>query len=180
MLRATIMTITVCWLASTCGRTWRLQTICVTGSGESFSNCNSTIATVSSKSLRGNRATRRKTCSEGSQAMFSLRCHRFLQSLVMILAGKDSAPRVVCSRLKTKPRPRAPNCHSRRSWAPTCRTLQEWIGAFLAFLTTGRGAAFGAASAGNAVAAFLDFDLRSWNKAKPPNPRHSARAATTG
>ena len=36
-----------------CGRTWMLQTIWVTGMGDSFSSCNSTIERVSSKLLAG-------------------------------------------------------------------------------------------------------------------------------
>ena len=43
---------------------------------------------VSSKSLRGNCATRRKTSSGDSQATLSLRCHNERQFLVT-LAGKD-------------------------------------------------------------------------------------------
>ncbi len=58
-----------------------VQTICVTGSGESFSNCNSTIASVSSKLLAGSSTTRRKTLSGGSQATFSFGCQSDAQFL---------------------------------------------------------------------------------------------------
>jgi hypothetical protein len=62
----------------------------VTGIGESFSNCNSTIASVSPKPLLGNSMTRRKTFSGGSHATFSFGCHNERHVLAMTLNGSDS------------------------------------------------------------------------------------------
>src|ERR1051326_5921804 len=101
------------------------QTICATGMGESFSSCNSTMESVSLKSLSGNWATRRKTCSGGSHATLSLRCQSVRQSLLISRAGNGSPVKLVCSRLRTKPPFRASNCQSCRASAPTWSTLQE-------------------------------------------------------
>ena len=88
-------TMTVCKLSATaslpagCGRTCSVQTICVTGIGDSFSSCNSTIASVSSKLLLGSSMTRRKTFSGGSHATFNLGCHNELQDFATNRAGSD-------------------------------------------------------------------------------------------
>src|SRR5438876_11901527 len=73
----------------------------------------------------GRWTTRRKTCSAGSQAMFSFFCHSARQSFVTSLTGSGPGGASVCSALKvTSPLPAA-KCQSCRVSRPTLRTLQE-------------------------------------------------------
>ena len=118
-------TMTVCKSAAVCGNTWIIQTICATGSGDSFSNCNSTIASVSSKLLRGSSMTRRNTFSGGNHATFNRGCHRERHDLATRLKGNDSPGAPACSRLNAKPPPLASNCQRRFASGPTCRMLQN-------------------------------------------------------
>ena len=91
--RAAMTTMTVCKSAVVCGSTWIIHTICATGSGDNFSNCNSTIASVSSKLLRGSSMTRRKTFSGGSHATFNRGCHKERHDLATRLNGNGSPAR---------------------------------------------------------------------------------------
>ncbi len=100
-----------------------VQTAWVTGMGESFSNCNSTIARVSSGLLGGKWATRMKTFSGGSQATFNLFRQSELQLLPTIMAGNGSPVRTTSSRLNTNDC--ASNCQRWRESSPTWSTLQE-------------------------------------------------------
>ena len=111
--------------AAGAGRMCRLQTIWVTGIGESFSSCNSTIACVSSKELLGSSMTRRKTCSGGSHATFSRGCQSELHDLATHRDGSDSPPGIFCSRSRTKSPPFASNRQRRFASGATCRMLQE-------------------------------------------------------
>src|SRR5438477_3100922 len=73
----------------------------------------------------GKWTTRRKTCSAGSQAMFSFFCHSARQSLVISLAGSGPGGTSLCSALNvTSPLPAA-KCQSCRESRPILRTLQE-------------------------------------------------------
>src|SRR2546428_11462346 len=73
----------------------------------------------------GRWTTRRKTCSAGSQAMFSFFCHSARQFFVISLAGSGPGGASLCSALSvTSPLPAA-KCQSCRVWRPTLRTLQE-------------------------------------------------------
>src|SRR5881396_3824917 len=147
-----------------------LQTICVTGIGESFSNCSSTIARVSLKSLRGNWATRRNTCSEDNQATLSLRYQSERQSLATSPEGKDSPARLVCCRFNTKPPSSASNRQRCRASAPTCSTLQAWT---FGGLFTGREASEGACVSAAAVWARRGFTLNDLNRKNAANARQT-------
>ena len=120
------MMTTVVWrLSIVCGRTWTLHTTCVTGSGESFSSCSSTMDSVSSNSLTGSWITRRKTCSTGSRAMFSLGWNNPRQSWATSLAGSGPSTGRVSSWSREKPFFPAPNIHNWRKDAPSSSTLEE-------------------------------------------------------
>ncbi len=103
-----------------------VQTICATGSGESFSNCNSTIACVSSNGLLGSSMTRRKTFSGGSHATFNFGCQSELHDLATSRDGSGPPPGIFCSRSRTKFPPFAANRQRRLASGATCRTLQEF------------------------------------------------------
>ena len=154
-----------------------LQTICVTGIGESFSNCSSTIANVSLKSLRGKCATRRKTCSEGSQATLSLRWKRERQLLATRCLGNASPGVLVCWRLKENPSFCALNCQSCRASAMTCSTLQAWT---FCSVFAGRAASEGTGASAALVCGEADFALKDLNRKKAANARHSGAPMMTG
>src|SRR5438128_3665491 len=116
---------TVCSSPADCGTTSKLQTIWFTGNGEIFSSCSSTMERNSAGSHLGRWTTRKKTCSGGSQAMFSLFCHRVRQFLVTSLAGSGPGAVGGGSAFKlTCPLPVA-NCQSWRESGPSFNTLQE-------------------------------------------------------
>jgi len=113
------------WSGAVCvPMTCIVQTICVTGSGESFSNCNSTIENVSSRLLAGSSTTRRKTLSAGNHATFNFGCHSEAQVLATNFGGNGSPCGTRCSRPSTKPLPFASNCQSRLASGAICRMLQ--------------------------------------------------------
>ena len=117
-------TTTVCkFSAGGCGKTWSVQTICVTGTGESFSNCSSTIASVSPKLLAGSSTTRRKTFSGGSHATFSFGFHKDVQDFVTSFGGNGCPGALPDSRLNAPLR--ASNCQRRFASGAVCRMLQE-------------------------------------------------------
>src|SRR5581483_3424327 len=102
------------------------QTICPTGIGESFSNCNSTIERVSSKLLFGNSMTRRKTFSGGSHATFNFGCQSEFHDFATKRDGSGAPSAVFCSRDKTKLPPFASNCQRRLASGAICKMLQEF------------------------------------------------------
>src|SRR5277367_3854044 len=93
-------TMTVCkFSAADCGSNCSVQTICATGMGDNFSNCNSTIASVSPKLLFGSSMTRKKTFSGGSHATFSLGCHSEVHDFATGPDGKVTPGALLNSRL---------------------------------------------------------------------------------
>ena len=102
-----------------------LQTICATGSGETFSRASSTIASSSVRSHLGNCATRRKTLPVGSHARLSRLLKSARQFLATWWAGRGSAGRPENSSSNSaSPSPAMSKCQSRRRSAERSRTLQ--------------------------------------------------------
>ena len=111
-----------------------VQTICVTGMGESFSNCNSTIENVSSALAAGSSTTRRKTFPAAARpcsAWAATRPTSFLppacRAAVRHAARAARAP-------AQSPCPFASNCQSRLASGARCKMLQvfqrdigEWV-----------------------------------------------------
>src|SRR5471030_72724 len=115
---------TVCkFSAEACEKICRVQTICVTGIGESFSNCNSTIESVSSKLLLGSSTTRRKTFSSGSHATFSFGCQSEVQDFATYFPGSGWLGLPLCSRCNAPLF--ASNCQRRFASGAACRMLQD-------------------------------------------------------
>src|SRR6185369_5759524 len=97
-----------------------VQTICVTGIGDNFSNCSSTIARVPSNGPLGNSMTWRKTSCGGNQATFNFGCHNELQDLAAARVDNDSPLTDFCSRANTKFPPLASNCQRRLASGASC------------------------------------------------------------
>src|SRR5271154_2991124 len=117
-------TMTVCKFSDgDCGKIWSVQTTCVTGTGDSFSSCNSTIASVSPKLLLGSSTTRRKIFSGGSHATFSFGCHKDVHDFAT-LAGNGWPGALLDSRFNAPLL--ASNCQRRFASGAVCRTLQEF------------------------------------------------------
>src|SRR5882724_7251262 len=106
-----------------CGRICSVQTICVTGIGDNFSNCNSTIESVSSKLLLGSSTTRRKTFSSGSHATFNLGCQSEVHDFAANFPGSGRPGAPLCSRCSAPLL--ASNCQRRFASGAAWRMLQD-------------------------------------------------------
>src|SRR5471030_1911867 len=120
-----MMTTMTVWMfsAGACGKSWSVQTICAIGIGDNFSNCNSTIASVSPKLLLGSSTTRRKTFSGGSQATFNLGCQSEAHDLATGPDGRAAPGALLNSRLNAPLL--ASNCQRRFASGAVWRMLQD-------------------------------------------------------